>query len=145
MPKKCKKCGLLNFDDEPACVACGATEFESFKPISNYIEPALTQDEPKPNLPQETNVSESDLVVQEAEEVPADSLEETAEIPVVVEPPQVKKQPPLAKQLRQDVIFEHKESNTFKLVLLNLAVGAVVLLAVFAVVRYLVVNGMLPG
>lgn len=129
MPKKCKKCGLLNFDDEPACVACGATEFESFKP----------------SLPQETSVSESDLVVQEAEEVPADNLEETTEIPVVVEPPQVKKQPPLAKQLRQDVIFERKESNIFRLVLLNLAVGAVVLIAVFAVVRYLVVNGMLPG
>lgn len=145
MPKKCKKCGLLNFDDEPACVACGATEFESFKPNSNNVKPALTQADPEPNLFQETSVSESNFAVHEPEEAPADSLEETAEIPVVVNPPQVKKQPPLVKQLRQEVIFEHKESNIFKLVLLNLAVGAVVLLTVFAVVRYLVVNGMLPG
>lgn len=48
MPKRCLNCGLLNFDEETHCVACGATAFEPFsadQPI-NVSDPTTVTSEP---------------------------------------------------------------------------------------------------
>lgn len=63
MPKRCKNCGLLNFDEETHCVACGATEFEPF-----------STDQP-------INVADSTPVMSEPE-----LLKKTMEIPIQTHP-----------------------------------------------------------
>lgn len=138
MPKKCKKCGLLNFDGEPKCVACGSTEFVPFKPNSKPLksEPVSASNQPDT----QTNITDNASL----EEVSFSQTEIKNEFPVVNHP-QVKKEPIRRKPDKQDIMFENKTSNPLKLILINAGIGIITLLTVFGIVRYIVVNGMLPG